>query len=212
LFAESVHNGIMNDVERESREVEEVIAKRIRTLRLAKSWTLEKLADVTGLSKSYLSQIENREKTPTISTLIKIAHALGENVRSFWNAEDDAKKASKLSIVRADERRAILAPDTSGYAYESITYKKPDRLMDGYIITLGPDLPKKPMMHEGQELVFILDGRKEFIYDGQSHIVEAGDCLYFDSDRPHLGRNLDNKPVRFLAVFLNPLRLRGFGR
>ena len=84
--------------------------------------------------------------------------------------------------------------------------------MDGYIITLGPDLPKKPMMHEGQELVFILEGRKEFIYDGQSHIVEAGDCLYFDSDRPHLGRNLDNKPVRFLAVFLNPLRLGGFGR
>lgn len=66
-------------------------------------------------------------------------------------------------------------------------------------------------MHEGQELVFMFEGRKEFIYDSQFHIVEAGDCLYFDSDWPHLERSLDGKPTRFLAMFLNPLRLSGFG-
>ncbi|QTA90400.1 helix-turn-helix domain-containing protein [Desulfonema magnum] len=202
----------MNDLERESRKVEETIAKRIRSLRLEQNWTLEKLAEVTGLSKSYLSQIENHEKIPTISTLTKIAYALGENVQSFWNTEEDGKEKSKLTIVRAGERRSILHPGAaSGYSYESVTYKKPDRLMDAYIVTLDSEVSKGPLMHEGQELVFMLEGRKEFIYDGQSHIVEAGDCLYFESDRPHQGRSLDGRPARFLAVFLNPRRLDEFG-
>jgi transcriptional regulator with XRE-family HTH domain len=196
----------MGNVEQETKKMEDAIARRIRELRKDRGWTLGKLAEITGLSKSYLSQIENREKTPTIGTLTKIAYALGENVQSFWKIEKDDDEV-KMTMVRSSERRSIIHPGaTSGYSYESISFKKPDRIMDAYIVTLEPGMTKEPMIHEGQEMVYMLEGRKEFIYDGKSYIAQKGDCLCFDSDRPHLGRSLDGKPARMLVVFVNPRR------
>jgi len=195
----------MNQVEQISRELEKTIARKVRELRSAKNWSLDKLASLTGLSKSYLSQIENCEKTPTISTLTKIAYSLKVNVQTLMGEETTTPKPVKLSIIKPSQRRTIIRNGTPmGYEYESLTHKKTDRIMDGYLLTAGFDLPEEPFVHEGQELVFMLEGTQEFIYDGQSHIVSAGDCLYFDSDRPHMSRSIGDRPARFLVVFCNP--------
>jgi transcriptional regulator with XRE-family HTH domain len=195
----------MNKVELKSHELEKTIARRVRELRYAKNWSLDKLADVTGLSKSYLSQIENCEKTPTIPTLTKIAYALKVNVHALLGDEPHSEEPALLSIIKPNERQSIIRSGTAmGYEYESLTHKKPDRIMDGYILTAGFTLPLEPFVHEGQELVYMLEGSQEFIYDGQSYIVSEGDCLYFESDRPHKSRSLGKRPAKFLVVFCNP--------
>lgn len=196
---------IMNQVERISRQLEKTIARKIRELRTAKNWSLDKLAALTGLSKSYLSQIENCEKTPTISTLTKIAYSLKVNVQALLGEEASGPEQAKLSIVRPSERRTIIRNGTPmGYEYASLTHKRADRIMDGYILTAGFDLPEEPFVHEGQELVYMLEGTQEFIYDGQPYVVSEGDCLYFDSDRPHMSRSIGKRPARFVVVFCNP--------
>ncbi len=55
---------------------EEMIAKNINTLRKQKNITLQELADLTGLTKGYLSKIERSRKAPPYSTLNKIAISL----------------------------------------------------------------------------------------------------------------------------------------
>lgn len=193
--------------EQQGRALQKAIRDRIRNLRIQKGWSLDKLSEITGLSKSYLSQIENGEKNPPISTLTKIAFGLGEDIAWLITGERRDSEPAKLSIVRAHERQPIIHPNApAGYAYESVSYRKADRSMDAYIVTLGPELPADPLNHEGQELTFALEGRHEFLYDQQSMIVEPGDCLYFDSDRPHAARSLDNRRARVLVVFNNPLR------
>lgn len=197
----------MDSAEKEGQALQRAISDRIRNLRVKKNWSLDKLADVTGLSKSYLSQIENCEKNPPISTLTKIAFGLGEDVIRLITGQGRVSDRPKFSIVKSDERQPVIhrgAP--SGYIYESITYKKPDRSMDAYIVTVGSELPKEPLNHEGQELVFALGGKLEFIYDGHSTLVETGDCIYFDSDRPHFSRTLEGRTAQVLVVFSNPLR------
>ncbi len=160
---------------------------------------------MTGLSKSYLSQIENCEKTPTIPTLLKIAYALKVNVQALLGDEPSRQERCRLSIVTPAERRPIIRPGTPlGYDYMSLTHKKSDRVMDGYLLTAGFEIPPEPLQHEGQELVYMLEGTQEFIYDGKAHVVTQGDCLYFDSDRPHMSRSLGDRPARFLVVFCNP--------
>jgi transcriptional regulator with XRE-family HTH domain len=197
----------MDTVKHEGNRLVELIAKRIQELRLARGLTLEKLSFVTGLAKSYLSQIENCKKNPPINTLTKIAYALGEDVLTLITGESSSTEKVHFSLVRPSERRAIIHPGTAlGYNYESVTYKKPDRVMDGYILTAGFKFPKEPFIHEGQELVYMLEGKQEFIYNGKKYIVEAGDCFYFDSDRPHYSRSLGNRPARFLVVFCNQRR------
>ncbi len=196
----------MNQIEQINRDLEKTIARSVRKFRRAKEWSLDKLSKITGLSKSYLSQIENCEKTPTIPTLTKISYALKVNVQDLLGDEPSGEQRVRLSIVKPSEQRSIIRPGTPlGYEYKSLTHKKSDRIMDGYLLTAGSEIPFEPLLHEGQELVYILEGTQEFFYDGQKYVVSEGDCLYFDSDRPHMSRSLGNRPARFLVVFCNPI-------
>jgi transcriptional regulator with XRE-family HTH domain len=82
----------MNEGEKSTLELQLAIAQRIRELRHNKSWSLERLAQETGLSKGYLSQIENREKAPSIGTLSNIAFSLGTDVRTVIAGDAEEKR------------------------------------------------------------------------------------------------------------------------
>lgn len=194
-------------IEEKGRALEKAIANRIRAKRLERDWTLDQLASATGLSKGYLSQIENEDKTPTLGTLTKIAFGLCIDAVSLITGEITKWKQEKLSLVRAEERQPIThtgaAPDS---VYESFSFNKSNRFMDSYIVTVSKQFSPRPLMHEGQELAFTLEGTHEFYYDGQTYILQAGDAMYFDSNRPHMSRSIGSKRARVLVVFCNPLR------
>ena len=193
---------MMDTSEQQAKLIVEATAQRIRRIRHEKRLTLQKLTQKTGFTKSYLSQIENSKREPPISTLTKIAYALGEDVIFLLTGQKQEEDEQGITIVRPDERKTVSRPDGSlAYIYQSITYKKRDRLMDGYILTAGFEFPPEAMLHEGQELVFMLEGKQEVIYDGKSYIVEKGDCFYFDSNRSHYSRSVGSKPAEFLVVF-----------
>ena len=67
------------------------IGKKIRRLRLEKNLTQEELADRTELSKSFISQVEREQTSPSIATLVDILQALGTNLRDFFNDETDSQ-------------------------------------------------------------------------------------------------------------------------
>lgn len=188
------------------RALEKAIADRIRAERLKRDWTLDQLAKATGLSKGYLSQIENGDKTPTLGTLTKIAFGLGMDAVSLITGEEKTRaEQRKFSLIRAGGFQPIThtgaAPDS---VYESFPFNKSNRHMDAYIVTVSREFSPRPLMHEGQELAFTLEGTHEFYYDGQTYIVQAGDAMYFDSDRPHMTRSIGEKQARVLVVFCNP--------
>ena len=179
------------------------IARRIKGLRKSKEMSLEKLASRTGFAPSYLSQIENLKREPPISSLARIAQALEVDVVHLITGEDAGQGTAEFTIVKPSERKThARSSGQGGYTYESITHKKKDRLMDGYILTSKFEFPDEPVRHKGQELVFMLEGKQEMVYDNKSYIIEEGDCLYFDSDRPHYSRSLGDKRARFLVVFV----------
>jgi len=187
--------------EKESIKLQKEISTRIRLLRQVKGWSLEKLADMAGFSKGYMSLIENCEKNPTISTLTKIAHCLGVQIGYLITGHETIEKSDTYSLVRANERETIDNPYAPpSYKYESLIINKKERLLDAYVITMGQELPEEFRQHEGEEIVYILEGRQEFIYDGKVMVLEPGDCLYIDSSRPHNARSLDGKEGKFLMV------------
>ena len=196
----------MNKQDEDIKKLSAEIARRIKALRTSKGLSLENMAQKTGFAQSYLSQIENLKREPPISTLSKIARALGEDIIYLITGETNHRKAEKFTIVRSDERKfAVRSSGKGGYTYQSITYKKKDRRMDGYIFTAEFEFPDEPTQHEGQELAFMLEGSKEMIYDGEKYIINKGDCIYYDSNRPHYSRSIGDKPAEFLVVFLPDL-------
>ena len=191
----------METPEEKRKEILGDISQRIRHLRLQRGLSMEALAKRAGFTKSYVSQIENRKREPTIGTLVTIAHALGVGVFSIIGGEK-AQQDEAPAIVRADERRAVTIPSrTANLMYESINYKTGDRLMDAYILTPEKEFSGKPMAHEGEELLYVLEGTEEFVYAGRSYILNEGDCCYFDSSTPHFGRSVGAGNSKVLVVF-----------
>jgi len=192
----------MNAPEEFAAAIYSAIGHRINSKRLENKFSLNELAKKTGFTKSYLSQIENLKREPSISTLTKIAFALGVDVFFLISGEIRHGDEQFMTIVKASERKTIQRPSGSPvYVYEPINDKKMDRLMDGYIVTVGPKFPPEPLVHEGQELTYVLEGRHEFFYDGKIYLFEEGDSYYFDSKKPHYARSLGDRPAKLLVVF-----------
>jgi len=185
-----------------TRQLYFAIGQRIRELRRKKGMSLDEVARQSGFAKSYLSQIENRRREPSISALSQVAHVLGVDVLYLLTGEVQGALPESLTIVKKEKRKSVdLAPGSPSYLYESITYNRPDGVMEGFIVTVGPQFPPGPFVHEGQELAYVLEGKQEFFYNGKSYFFAKGDSYYFDSAKPHYARAVGKKPAKILVVF-----------
>ena len=180
---------------------ENKIADKIKNLRLKKKITLEQLGQRTGFTKGYLSKLENAKKAPPIATLSKISKALSVEIADFFNKESD-RKDIRYSIVRKDERKPVIRDGTIfGYYYESIAYKKHHKKIEPFIITLIPHARDHTIFdHRGEELMFVLEGKMMVFLGDEKHILEGGDCIYFDSSIPHRGECIGDKEAKVLVA------------
>jgi len=184
-----------------TKSLSQQIAKQIKQLRRNSGWSLKTLAQKTGFAKSYLSEIENNKKEPPISSLTKIAQALEIDIVALITGGNLEAENKPFILVRSHERRSI--PPLRGaetYKFESLTYKRTNKLMNAYLLTADFEFPENPRAHAGQEFIFMLEGKQEVFYDGQTHIVQKGDCFYIDSDRPHYSRSIGKTPAKFIVV------------
>jgi transcriptional regulator with XRE-family HTH domain len=183
--------------------VEAEIGKRIKALRTAKGTTLEQLARQTGFTKGYLSKVEKSEKAPPVSTLGTIARAFNTTISTLLGEESPSVS---LSLVRKNEAPLIARDGTAfGYAYEAMAYKYSNKVMEPFILTL-PMNPKKRTIyqHEGEEILFVIQGRMKFTHGSETVIVNTGDCVYFDSSIPHFGETIGTPEVKCFMVICNP--------
>ena len=126
-----------SESEEERKQICLAIGQRIKKIRQEKKLTLDVLAELSGFSKSYLSQIENLKREPSIGTLTKIAYVLGVDALFLISGVQPENGQSDLAIVRVEDRKRM--PDAfrqSGLKYDSIAYKKKNRLMDAYIVEM----------------------------------------------------------------------------
>ena len=68
----------------------------------------------------------------------------------------------------------------------------------------APTPPINELLHEGQEVIFVLEGTMSFRHGEEELIAEEGDCVYFDSSIPHSGVSLGDKAVKCFMVIFNP--------
>jgi transcriptional regulator with XRE-family HTH domain len=187
---------------------EEIIARNINSLRKKRKITLEKLAELTGLTKGYLSKIERSEKAPPYSTLNKIAVAFGVDPAFFLEENYRDKKDTQISFTKQGRGKSVRSVGSLaegslyGYSYEALVSDKSGKNMEPFIIEPSFD-EEAIFQHEGEEFMYVLEGKHELIYDERHYIMEKGDCVYFDAAVPHTGRSLGKKKAKLLAVMYN---------
>jgi transcriptional regulator with XRE-family HTH domain len=176
------------------------LAQRIKARRLEKRLTLEEVASRTGLTRSWLSKVENFRVTPSLPALGQIAAALETPVASLFAGLEEHPR---LVIVRRGERLVVERDKPRSHTrYESLAFKRPDRKMDPFMLTVPLDETKRPALpHEGEEFLLVVTGRVDFEYEGELYKLNAGDSLYFDASAKHRLINGYKKPAEVLCVF-----------
>jgi transcriptional regulator with XRE-family HTH domain len=189
-------------MKQESPINESEIGRRIKASRINKKFTLEQLARQTGFTKGYLSRIEKSEKSPPLSTLGIIARVLGITI-SFLVGEEEQK--TSFGIVKKGERPLVARGNALDYSYEAVAHTFPYKKMEPFILTL-PLKPKKKTIHqhEGEELLFVLEGTMKFLLGNREYILEEGDCIYFDSGVRHFGESGGRKEAKCFMVIYTP--------
>jgi len=177
------------------------VAKTIKVLRKERGYSLNKLSLQSGLSKGYLSKIENGINTPTITTMARIATALEVDVTYFFQPQGDTNQNRKMVSVRKHERKEIniKAPDSVVRKRWPLASRKFDRQMHPYIIEVPVGTPNL-YQFEGQEFYYLLEGRIEFTYGGETYVFDEGDSIYIDCDIPYSGRSMGPGPAKVLVV------------
>ena len=152
-----------------------IITKRIKELRKSKNISLGELADQIGLTKGYLSRIENSENPPPISTLGKIATALGADITDLFPKFEDAVHNQELVINRHRQGTPINGRGTNyGYSYENLALEKKGKNMEPFIVTVGFDHPvniQTEFCHQGEEFLYVLEGAMEFFFRSEERRV-----------------------------------------
>ncbi len=181
----------------------EGVGARLRRIRLSGGESMESVGRRIGVSKGYLSRIENGQVSPSIAVLAKLSNAYGVPMAAFF---DSAGGETRISVVRSDERLAVNRDGTElGYVYESIVFKKPDRMTECFVVTMPPvESPRQMYSHPGEELFFVISGEVRFIYGGTEYILKAGDTAYFDASIEHRGEAYNDRPAQALAVIVPP--------
>jgi transcriptional regulator with XRE-family HTH domain len=165
---------------------EKHIGERIKRLRLKKSMGLVELGRHTGLSASFLSQLETGRVVPTLRNLARIAMVFSKDLSYFFETEPH----SLFRIHRRKERVRLpqSGVDDPTYFFESLGYMVPDRQMDPYFAEFVP-LKKaqdiRPHVHAGYEFLYVLQGELEIRHGDQVSVLDIGDAVYFDASTPH---------------------------
>lgn len=183
---------------------ERKIGERIKRLRLKKSMGLVELGKHTGLSASFLSQLETGRVVPTLRNLARIAMVFSKDLSFFFEPEPHTlfRVHRKTDRVRLPQT----GTDDPTYYFESLGYMVPDRHMDPYyaeFIPLKEDKEVRPHVHPGYEFLYMLGGALNIRHGDKVHTLEEGDGVYFDASTPHAYRCAGEQPAVALIVTMH---------
>jgi transcriptional regulator with XRE-family HTH domain len=182
------------------------LGRKLKQLRLRKKIALTDLGKHTGLSASMLSQLENGKLMPTLATLARIAMVFDVDLDHFFGNRRGRKT---FSVVKAGDRiRFPERPDvpTPSYFFECLAYGAQGKGMQAYVAEFPPRESSEAgeHLHEGAELLFVLEGTLGIWFDGEEHLLEAGDSVYFDSSEPHAYRSAGKSAAKAVVVTTPP--------
>jgi transcriptional regulator with XRE-family HTH domain len=187
----------------ESVIAEKRIGERIKHLRLRKSMGLVELGRHTGLSASFLSQLETGRVVPTLRNLARIAMVFSKDLNYFFEPEPQAL----FRIHRGKDR--VRLPQSGvqdpSYYFQSLAYMVPDRQLDPYFAEFLPAKPgrePRPHQHFGCEFLYLLSGSLNVRHGEVTHAIEPGDAIYFDPSTIHSYECSGPTPAMALIVTL----------
>jgi transcriptional regulator with XRE-family HTH domain len=169
------------------------LGSTIRAIRKRKQITIPQLCEGTGLSKGFISNLENNKTSPSIATLETIAAYLKVPLPYLL-----LQKEERMQVTRLSERR-ISTSGKEKLKVEHLTEKQNLRMM---LVEFPPGASTgdEPHAHEGEECHFVLRGRLSAEQGEDSAILEEGDSFSWNASVPHRVTNIGDQPALVLIA------------
>ncbi len=171
------------------------LGKKIRDLRLRRGLTVQQLGEATGLSKGFISQVENSRTSPSLATLQDLARALETSVAYLVVEEERVPY-----VVRAAERPRLQLGGTTSRV--EVLSAQPRRNLELIVAELpaGVTAGERRHYHHGEEVILCLEGRVSLACGEHTLILETGDSCHYDGRVPHSLENAGTTPARILIA------------
>jgi transcriptional regulator with XRE-family HTH domain len=177
------------------------IASRVRELRDAQGYSLDTLAERSGVSRSTISLIERGQSSPTATVLDKLATALRVTLASLF--EDSASEAAEPSPMARAGDQPVWTDPTSGYIRRNLSSaaRSPIQLVE---VNFPPgqqvayDTSERDV--EIHQQVWMIEGVMEMTVGDVHWRLEKGDCLSMRLDCPTAFCNPTREPARYLVA------------
>lgn len=177
------------------------IGKRIVTFRERLEMSVDDLAERAGIPVSLIQDIEGGSVSPALGVMIKLSRALGQRVGTFM----DDQLGKDPFITRAAEQEEGIAShkeSTQGhYRYHALGAGKADRHMEPFFVIISPTDDRTSSSHEGEEFIVVVSGQVELLYGNQTHVLNEGDTMYYNSLVPHCLRAVGGDAKIYAVIF-----------
>jgi transcriptional regulator with XRE-family HTH domain len=186
------------------------IGSRLKNLRKDSRLTQKKLAEATGLSSGLLSRIENGLTMPSIPTLQIISNVLKTEIGYFFQDEEE----KGYIITCPGERRVVVSKSGPhgkiAYKLELLAEGMKNPFMEPAIVTpVGQEGEVEGRIHDGQEFMYVLEGKVKLTLGGKDFILNKGNAAYWNGSVSHKAVGLGKKEAKSLHVHLIPGRWSG---
>ncbi len=170
----------------ELHDLSGIVGTNLRKLRAEHGYSLEKMAQLSGVSRAMLGQIEQGKSTPTINVLWKIARALSVPFSALLTSGN----TSPSVILKAAEAK-ILASKDGKYVSRALFPYDNSRNVEFYELRIAPGYTENAPAHPPGtvENLVIHSGTLAIIAGGVTYNLETGDAIYFEADIPHVYHN-----------------------
>ncbi len=147
--------------------------------------SLRDLAAATGLSATFLSNLERGIANPTLDSLRKVSNALNTPILYMANT---IRETSPV-VHKAQRRQLNLSAGHLRYEILTPTLNKKMVLFEAKVCSEDGNIVVGPLAEPTEECLVMLSGRISVCLSGQSYELEAGDSIYFE------GRSLESITV-----------------
>lgn len=187
-----------------------IVGQKIKAVREAKQISISDVVERTGLAQEQIERIEGNVDIPSLAPLIKIARALGVRLGTFLDDQDEigaviCRKEEHTGKTISFSNNAVSA--RTHMQYHSLSASKADRHMEPFIIDVEAtdETSYELSSHEGEEFIYVMEGAVEIAYGKRTHVIEAGDSIYYDSIVPHHVHGFKGQAAKILAVVYTPI-------
>jgi transcriptional regulator with XRE-family HTH domain len=177
-----------------------VLAKNLKAHRDQKKLSLDRVAEMTGVSKTMLGQIERGESNPTINTVWKIANGLKI---SFTNLINEPQP--ETVVVTKNEIQPLLEDNGKYRLYPFFPFED-GRRFEVYSVEIekGGYLSAESHPEGTEEFITVFDGELTIRINNEEFTVKSGDSIRFKADRPHMYHNSGTTTTRLSMVVYYP--------